>query len=213
MGCFSWINSDNHMNILGGEPIHLVCPDNTVLTDNYYDNYGRINGRCAYFIMAMWNRKSLIENKDSFIPKVHEWAETQGWVKKEHIDLFYDENITDEELYARANELEDSIREIGIDLWFLKDKELRAKVLKYPLKFVANPRNNNYNSLEESEDDPNQGWTRYSKERGSYLGTCMHCGEDVWEDNNHSSYDEPCCSNKCYDEYMASQDDYDTEEE
>lgn len=207
MGMFSWINSDNHMNILGGEPIHLVCPDNTVLTDNYYDNYGRINGRCAYFIMTMWNRKSLIENKDSFKPSIH------GWAKQEFIDIFYDENVTDEELYARADELEDSIREIGIDLWFLKDLELRNKILKYPLKFVANPRNNKYDSLEESEDDPNQGWTRYSKEKGSYLGTCMVCGRDVWSDYNWGvSDDEPCCSYGCYEEYTT-QDDFDGDED
>ena len=63
-------------------------------------------------------------------------------------------------------------------------------------------------SEEESEDDPNQGWTRYSKERGSYLGTCVHCGKDVWEDNNCGSYDEPCCSSQCYDEYINEEEEY-----
>ncbi len=211
MGCFSWINSDTGYNILGGEKINLLCPNGTVLSDNHYDGYGNVAGHDVYFLLAMWNRKAVLDYlvKDSI-------RRTFG--KEEHYAMYFDRKVSDEELYEIEDEIADSIREVGIFLQFLESSDLRDKVMKYPLKFVEDTKLK-YNGVSESLDDPEQGFSRYHVEYGRYLGTCANCGDDMWENecDSEESIDGLCCCSACADElnsyYHEDDNDYNEDEE
>lgn len=212
MGCFSWINSDTGYNILGGEKINLLCPDGTVLSDSHYDSYGNIAGHDAYFLLAMWNRKEILTYliKDCI-------GKTFG--KDEYLELFFNKNISDEYLYESEEEIADTIREIGIFIYFLEKSDLREQVVKYPLKFVEDI-TLKYEDVKESVDDPEQGFGRYHIEKGSYLGTCASCGNEIWENENYygESEEGPVCSSACEEDIRSyyedeDEDDCDNEDE
>lgn len=64
---------------------------------------------------------------------------------------------------------DDSDRGIGIDIYF--DKTIK---LEYPIKIVHERCLSSYQRLEESKDDPNQGWQQNLVEEGS-LTVCDEC--------------------------------------
>ena len=61
MGFFSWETSDTKRSIANlysprkTFPVHVLCPNGTVITELNYEGYGRFGGRDIYALVAIWN--------------------------------------------------------------------------------------------------------------------------------------------------------------
>lgn len=221
MGMFSFFKVDSDYNILENEKCGLLSPERNLYPNIYgtYDGYGRINGLDVYFMLAMWNRKWVVEN----CPDIVEYGSNKIY------DAYFDLNIPNEyfisykelrdniknnddlEDIITSPEIEDKIRAIGIELYFSNGK------YPYKLRFVAgnNPNGIDYEYYDpeakyedypdgvESTDDPNQGWALTHKDKGTFLGFCSNCGAECWseegayEDDDGGVY----CSSSCAEEY------------
>ena len=155
--------------------------------------YGICDGHDVYFLLAMWNRKNIVDNLSPDIFSNKGIASDEDFQK--NVNDFFNLEISDADLYKAEKDIEESIRIIGIDTNFS-----RKDCIKYPLKFIEDVNRTDYDSLPESEDDPEQGFNRYIKGKGSFVGTCVICGREVWSEDNYGSWSEPCCSNECMDE-------------
>lgn len=222
MGMFSFFKVDSEYNILTGENCGLLSPQRNLYPNIYgvYDGYGRVNGLDVYFMLAMWNRKWIVEN-------------CPGIVKYENnkiYDAYFDLNIPNEHFISyeklkdniknnidlrdtiTSPEIEDAIRIIGIELYFSN-----GKGYPYKLRFVVgdNPdgidreyydteaKYEDYPDNVESTDDTNQGWALSHKDKGTFLGYCSNCGAECWTEEGAYKDDngEVYCSSSCAEEY------------
>jgi len=61
MGFFSWKTADTQRSIANMYssrrtfPVHVLCPDGMVITELYYEGYGKFGGRDIYALVAIWN--------------------------------------------------------------------------------------------------------------------------------------------------------------
>lgn len=204
-----------------GEKCGLLSPERNLYPNIYgtYDGYGRINGLDVYFMLAVWNRKLIVEN----YPDIVKYENNKIY------DAYFDLNIPNEHFISyeklkdnikkninlrdtiASPEIEDAIRIIGIELYFSNGKEY-----PYKLRFVTgdNPdgidreyydtkvKYEDYPDNVESTDDPNQGWALAHKDKGTFLGYCSNCGAECWSENGaYEDYDEVFCSSFCAEEY------------
>lgn len=204
MGVFSWMFADNDYNLLIGEKIILVKPDNNVLIDDYYNGYGNILNYDIYSLFATWNRLDIINIYSKNVLKIFLLYKNNK--TDEVLNDFYNSSISNEKIINKSlesNIYNDALREIGIEYNF--DDEHKSQI-KYPIKIISleyyNQHKNkfgqiNYDKLKKSEDDPCQGCNLYSKTRGRYIGKCEICGKDVFTDNLYYDDDFICCCDDC----------------
>jgi hypothetical protein len=61
MGFFSWKTADTKKsiyNIYSGKeviPVHVLCPDGGVISEDAYTGYGKFGGYDVYALLARWN--------------------------------------------------------------------------------------------------------------------------------------------------------------
>lgn len=192
MGLFSFTKVDDLNNIHYGDKVCLLHPLKSKMNViGFYDGYGRINGRDVYFLLAMWNRKYILANKEKFDSLFNrmnrdEYSKAKAYFDSSKSNKYFD--IEDENMV-------DSIRLIGIQLFF--------ENAEYPfhLKFVdienASKKYNDYTNF--SQDDPTQGCGDYNLHKGIYEGVCAYCGCEVWIKDN-AIYDDDgnlFCSENC----------------
>lgn len=177
MGMFSWYYADIDENIVEGDLVYMLLPDNTYLK-GIYDGYGRISDIDIYYIFAVLNREDIIAKKIPLDANFNGNGE-------ECYKVFCDKNISNRYLLENRSKYEKNIRVLGIDYDCSRYEAL------YPIKLTSKPLN--YYSVSENEIDPEQGF--YKHKKNCEVLICEYCGNEFYEDEG---YDEDYCSLNCY---------------
>ena len=174
MGQFSWMfaDTDNKVNLLEGESAWLLQPNGKHIFESDYNGYGDFGGYDVYDLVVEWNRESLNVNMLSK-PDRKAWSnDTEGalWYQKA-VNVYnttvsvlekYMSGATDAEMLQFCKQVgygytdgKDWKRNLGISI---AGSDARNAALPFPIKICREPCD--YDSVNASLDDPNQGWYR-----------------------------------------------------
>lgn len=128
-----------------GREMRVVCPDNTVITEPYYDGYGIFDGKDIYDLAVDWNRDDL-EYLFSFV-NPGDW----GYKFKTLAIAYgnYDDAGFMKEYIRLKNvlpnwQLEEWKRNVGITIACGDEQHQRCK---YPIKITTKKRGLKYDEL------------------------------------------------------------------
>ena len=106
MGCFSWKFADknNKRRLKIDGAAYVLCPDGTILYEQFYNGYGDFAGKDIYDLAADWNREYLSQNPEFIIKSCGRMVSSFKWY------LYY------ADLKLSPKEIEKRLREDGI--WY-----------------------------------------------------------------------------------------------
>ena len=171
MGCFSWLYANSGKPLNEGMSAYVYCPDETIIKEESYDNYGDFGGQDIYDLVADWNRAFLSRHPEYPVIQHGLFKQADGsYTKKpaKRIDSYFwykdyaNLALTREEVVRNAQKVNDTFeyRRIGIEIACYDDQNAW---LPYPIKIASRPDCFEYDSLPASQGDPNQGWGKYRK--------------------------------------------------
>lgn len=219
MGCFSWLYADleNENVKIDGDTFTLLFPDGRKWTDSRYDGYGNIynpdNGKRVdiYALLACWNRNLIVENlspENAINPLF-------STVSKEVVNKFFDLSFDIKKIISEVESgdytYNETIRLAGITANF--DNKISNDTDFLPIKLVYD-KSLNYNDVEASLDDPNQGGWVYDydeDDEDDYVGQCDYCGCDIYSDDDYIDDNGLFCSCECENSYKEDTEDEDNE--
>lgn len=166
MGFFTWTDAKRQPRILKngdyaamdkigyGAIAKVVCPDNSIITEPYYEGYGLFDDNDIYDLVVDWNKNQLDKIFDDLAAK-----DPKHWGYTLHdIAIAYMNGASNDELMKMAQELADSDdpyvcvaaewkRVIGITISAGENN----KNLPYPIKITTRRRGSlSYTDLEPS---------------------------------------------------------------
>lgn len=150
MGCFSWMyaDTDNNKPLNIDERAYVICPDNTVIEEKYYDGYGEFGGHDIYELVSDWN-KDYISVANLRKPQRNLNA-LRRYEKDCQMLTDFVNGKSDEYMISQYGKYWK--REIGINIACHDDQNA---ALKYPIKICKRP--TAYETLPPSNRDPDQG--------------------------------------------------------
>ena len=148
MGQFSWIYSDTNKQVIDNKraDTYLLVPKTfqekygKVIYEDYYDGYGRFGKYDIYDLIPEWNK--------DMIPEIIRRIKAGNWKCSTS-----ENDVTNLQAYYDGKEIDCELRWLGI-VMACYDEDNAA--LEYPIKITT--REMEYEDVEPSLSDPNQGW-------------------------------------------------------
>lgn len=154
MGEFSWIYSDTNEQLINGEiaDAYLLVPKSfqekygKAIYEPCYEGYGRFGEYDVYDLILEWNRE--------VIPEVVSRIKNGTWKCRAS-----EEGLANLQKYYEGKEVDCPLRHLGIVMACYDEDNF---ALKYPIKITT--REMEYENVEPSKGDPNQGWRLWDEE-------------------------------------------------
>ena len=148
MGQFSWIYSDTNKQLIDNRKAdtYLLVPKafqeeyGKAIYESCYDGYGRFGRYDVYDLIPEWNKE--------MIPEIIRRIKDGNWKCSTS-----ENDITNLQAYYDGKEIDCELRWLGI-VMACYDEDNAA--LEYPIKITT--REMEYEDVEPSLSDPNQGW-------------------------------------------------------
>ena len=148
MGQFSWIYSDTNKQVIDGKcaDTYLLVPPEfqakygKAIYESCYDGYGTFGGHDVYDLIPEWNK--------GMIPEIIRRAKKGNWKCR-----LLEDDIANLQNYYEGKEIFCELRYLGIVMACYDEDNF---ALEYPIKITT--REMEYENVNPSESDPNQGW-------------------------------------------------------